>query len=387
MKHARSLALSGAVALLLLSAAAWAGAQAAKPIGPVPPEFQKVKDLPGEDPFWVYRPTFSPDGKLAAGFMHSTHKIVVWDLATGAVVHEVEESVHGMPALDGYEFSLDGKCLILLYRDLPLKFLDFAAKKVVREIPIAADPRKVYDYSFSPDMKLLALATGNGVKVWDVAAGTLYKSFLPGQVVGGLDMHFYKNEKGELVRLIAYGLLLRGAATSFRDVAGIINLDSGAVTTVLNDVPAEKVAAADMMFLWPRFETGAGSLLVAYSAIPPKVKAGVYLVDTRTGKYRTHCELDQLVLSYSLYYLWKPFYGFIVCSKDMMSNPYKTAAEFLVVSREKGLTVMDRTREDVLPVQSLTVSRDHGWALVSCKASQSEPSRVGLFRLVPKKPQ
>ena len=66
------------------------------------------------------------------------------------------------------KISPDGKQLLLIYRDLPLKYLDIEKGSVVREIPIKADPKKVYDYAFSPDMKLLALATNTGIKLWDL---------------------------------------------------------------------------------------------------------------------------------------------------------------------------------------------------------------------------
>ncbi|MBP7866140.1 MAG: hypothetical protein KA419_09340 [Acidobacteria bacterium] len=361
-------------------------AAAPEKIVPCPPDFVLEKELPGEDPFWVYRPTFSPDGLTAAGFLHSSHKILIWDLKTAKVIKEYDESVHGMPALDGFEYTADGKMLILIYRDLPLKFLDLAAGKVVRTLPTAADPKKVYDYAFSPDMKLLAFGTTTGIKLWDLEKGAQIATYLDGKTVSGLDIVYYKTKEGKLVRLMAYGLFL-GKGAEFRDVAGIIDLDTGAVKPVLNDVPKEKVKLGDMTLFWVSFEHGGGYLMVGYSVFPPQVTAGVYLVGTATGKYLADHALEQYILMYDACYLWKPFYGYLVCTRNMKVDPYKVSTEFLVITKTDGLTAIDCTREDKLAVQSVTVARDQSRALIATKASQAAPSKVYLYRLVPKTPK
>jgi WD40 repeat protein len=363
---------------------AWA-AGGAPVISAVPPDFILDKQLPGEDPYWVYRPVFSPDGRFAAGFLHSSHKIIIWNLEEGKIIKEIDESVHGMPALDGWEYSRDGKMLLLIYRDLPLKFLDISEGKVVRTIDMKADPKKVWDYSFSPDMKLLALATNNGIKLWDIEKGAELKVFLKDKAVSSVDLCFYRNEKGQPVRLMAYGLLLMKAQDN-KDVAGIIDIDGGSARPVLNDVPKDKVIKGDgMTILWVKWESGGGYLMVAYCAIPPKVKAGVYLVNGRTGKYLANHDLDQLTLGYNLYYLWKPYYGYLVNTKDMTSNPYKIATEFLVITKDYGLKVVDNVREDKIPVQSITISRDIKWAIISQKKSQEDTSKVYLYKVVPRR--
>ena len=368
------------IALLLPLIAA---CHAAEAIIPVPPDFIKDKELPGEDPYWVYRPAFSPDQRYAAGFLHSSAKIVIWDLKEGKIIKEFEESIHGMPALDGYEFSLDGKKLLLMYRDLPLKYLDLEQGKVVKEIPINADPKKLQDYAFSPNMKLLALATNNGIKLWDLEKEKEIKVFLKGKVISSVDMVFYTTPKGKTVRLLAYGMFLQ-KGESFDEVAGIINMDSGSVTPVLKDAPKDKIKQGNMTFFWVSFEHGGGYLAVAYSVLPPVVNAGVYLVDCRTGKYLANHTLEQLILTWDMYYLWKPYYGYLINTKNMAVDPYKGSLEFLIITREAGLKVIDRTREDVLPVQSITVSRDQKWALIALKKSQADPSRVFLYKIVPK---
>ena len=358
---------------------------AAKGVVPRPPQFVMQKQLPGQDPYWVYRPTFSPDNRYAAGFLHSSKKIIIWDLKEDRIETQIPQSMHGMPGLDGYEFSKDGKNLLLIYRDYPLKFIDIFTGRLVRSIPINADPRKVYDYAFSPDMKLLALATTNGIKLWDIDKGKQLKIFLSGKAVSGLDMLIYRTKKGKLVRLLAYGLLTMGPVGRYKDVAGIIDIDSGKSRPVLNDVPKDKVNQGKTTFFWVSFKHGGGYLLVGYSTFPPQVKAGVYLVNTRTGKYLANHALDQFILTYDMYYLWKPYYGYLVCTKDMTGNPYRITTEFLVITRKSGLKVIDQTREDKLALQSITVSRDQRWALIAIKRSGADPSRVYLYKIVPKK--
>jgi len=371
--------------LFLLSFSVSYAASTVAAVTSVTPDYVLDKQLPGEDPYWVYRPIFSPDGKYAAGFLHSPHKIIIWDLAAGKIIKEVEESVHGMPGLDGWAFSKDGTQLILIYRDLPIKYVDYMEGKIVRSVDAKADPKKVYDFSFSPDMKLLALATNNGIKLWDMDKGSQVKVFISDKAVSGVDMLYYRTQKGELVRMLAYGLLFTKGAENPKDMAGTINLDSGAVRPLLNDVPKEKVVKGDYTFYWVSFEQGGGYLLVGYSVIPPKVKAGVYLIDVRTGKYLANHDLDQCTLEFKFCYLWKPYYGYMIPDITMAENPYKTAIEFLVITKEGGLKVIDRTRENKIAAQSVTVSADQKWALIAVKKEQSDMSRVYLYKIVPKK--
>lgn len=196
-------------------------------------------------------------------------------------------------------------------------------------------------------------------------------------------MLIYKTQKGEVVRLLSYGVLLQ-KGENFKDVAGLINIDSGSVTPVLNDVPKDKIAQGDMTFFWVSFEHGGIYLLVGYSVLPPKVQAGAYLVDCKTGKYLANHLLEQYTLAYDMYYLWKPYYGYIITTRNMAVDPNKSALEFLVITRDAGLKVIDRTRDDKLPVQSITVSKDQKWALIAVKKSQQDPSKVGLYKIVPK---
>lgn len=373
--------LMTAIAALLLVKPCCAAQTAA---GPVPPDFILEKSLPGEDPYWMYRPQFSPDAKHAACFASSSHRIVIWNLETAKIEKEIEESVHGMPGLDGYTYSNDGKMLILIYRDLPVVWLDIASEKIVKKIDAKADPKKVWDFTFSPDQKVLALATNTGIKLYDVDKGVQTKTFLAGKAVSGAEICYYRTEKGQLVRLLGYGLYL-DKDSQFKDVAGIIDLDSGSVRPVLNDVPKDKVKKGDMTLIWVTFERGGGYMLVQYTILPPTVKAGVYLVNTRTGKFLVNHDLDQMTLSYNTYYLWKPYYGYLLNTKDMRQNPYKISTEFLIITKDEGLKVIDTKKEDKYPFQSITVSSDQKWALIATKKSQQDPSKVFLYRIVPKK--
>jgi len=117
--------------------------------------------------------------------------------------------------------------------------------------------------------------------------------------------------------------------------------------------------------------------------------AGVpaFLVDTYTGKYVSNHDLGQLTLAYDPYYLGKPYYGFLMSTADMSKaqEPYKTALQFLVPTRKEGLKIIDTVDEAVLPVQSITISRNRAWAAVTLKKGPTDQSHLYLYKLVPKK--
>jgi len=356
-------------------------------IVPIPPELVLDKQLPGEDVWWIWRPTFSPDNKYVAAFMHTTRVITVWDTSEAKVIKEIPDSVHKMDALDGMEFTNDGKQLILLRNSQPMRYLDWNAGTITREIPLDADPKKILDYAFNPDQSRLALGTYKGVKLWDTRAGKLLKEYAPGIPICAVDMLEYTNKKGQKVRLLAYAKALMPPDMAFKKVAGLINLDSGAMIPLLDDVPADKKIDNHMTFFRIKFEWGGSYLLIGAFVIPPTVKACAFLVDTYTGKYVSNHDLGQLTLAYDPYYLGKPYYGFLMSTADMSKaqEPYKTALQFLVPTRKEGLKIIDTVDEAVLPVQSITISRNRAWAAVTLKKGPTDQSHLYLYKLVPKK--
>lgn len=385
MRFSRSLYFVMGVLVFFLALAGHAAG--AGEIVSVPPAFHLDKQIPGEDDFWIYRPTFSPDGRYIAAFMSGTKVITIWDTQNGKVVKEIPDSIHGMDALDGLEFSKDGKQLIILRSDKPMKFIDWEKGSVSRSISLAADPKKILDYAFSPDGRLLAVATYKGIQLWDVNQGKKLKEFCQGVTICTVDMLIYTTPKGKKVRLLAYARALMPPESQFKDVAGIIDMDSGAVTPILKDVPEDKKVSGNMTFFLVRFEWGGSWLFVGYYVIPPKVKAGVYLVNVGTGKYLANHDLANLTISYAPRYLGKPFYGFLIGNVDMSQagEPYKTAIQFLVPTKEGTLKVLDTIDEKTLPMQSLTVDKSNAWAALTLKKDQMDKSRLYLYKLVPKK--
>ncbi len=354
-------------------------------IVPVPPDFELDKQLPGSDPYWIIRPTFSYDGKYIAGFFNSTKVLTVWEVASGKVVKEIGPGVHKLDSIDGLEFTLDSKQIILLRNFQPMKWIDWSAGTVTKELATNADPKKIMDYSFSPDQGLVAIATSTGVALWDVKAGKKLKTFVEGTPICSVDWLEYTPPKQKKVRLLAYGKPLMPPNTTWKDVAGIIDIDSGKVTPILNDIPADKKVDGKMTFSFVRWEWGGQYLLVTYWNLPPSQKAGAVLVDTFTGKYLANHDLEELAVGWAPRYLGKPFYGFEVATWDITGNPYKTAAQFLVPTRKEGLKILDTINETVIPIQSISVNRTGTMAAITTKPDPTAPSQLFLYKLVPRK--
>ena len=374
------------ILLTMLLAAAPAFAKP-EPIVPCPPEYVLDKQLEGEDPTEIGKPVFSADNSFVAAFLQSPRILTVWETKTGKIVASITEEVHGVDACDGLEFTPDGKQLILLRSDKPMKFIDWKTNKVVREIPLNVDPQKLLAYAFSPTQDLLAVSgrNPNGIALWDVKAGKKIKDFLPGKTVSGLDMLITRDRQGRPVRLLSYGRGLAAGETSWKDVAGLINLDSGAVTPLLNDIPADKKKEGSLTYFFTDFEWGGGHLLVTYNLFPPSAKAGVYLIDTWTGKYLSQQDLGQYTVKFRPKYLWKPFYGFEIPTVDMRSSQYLVATDFLVPDNKGNLKVIDSITESKLPIYGLRISDRYDMAAVVTRREASDSCKLFLYKLVPKK--
>ena len=373
--------------LLGLTLAVGSGVPAtAAPVVPVPPEYVQDKQLPGEDPFSIEKPAFSPDNRYVAAFMHGSKKLTVWDTKTGQVVKEFGEDVHKMDSLDGLEWSKDGKLLILLRNSQPVRYVDSNSGKMAREVAINADSKKILDYAFNAEQTQLACGTYDGIKLYDMGSGKLIKHFVPGNVISGLDRLDTTDRQGRPVHLLAYGRFLT-AKDHFKGVAGLINIDSGKITPLLDDIPAAQKIEGKMTIIGCRFEWGGSHLLVTDYVIPPSTKAEAYLIDTWTGKYVANQSLGQKTVDWYPRYLGKPFYGFVIPTWDG-SDPvgdWKSAAQFLVPTAKNGFQVLDTVDEKKLPMQSIATSRNSEWAVITLKKNQADPSKIFLYHLVPKK--
>lgn len=380
--------------LLLIILFLLAPVTAQEKIVPCPPDYIQIPDkqLAGEDPYEIGKSVFSPKNDYVAAFFYTTKVLTVWEVKTGQVVAQIPDSVHGMDALDGLEFTNDGQQLILLRNFLPVKYLDWKASKVTRSLDISADLKKILSYAFSPSQDLVALGTYDGIQVWDLKSGKKIQHYFKGLVISGLDLIYYKTKEGKLVRLLAYGRWVGAPDLKWKNVAGVMDLDSGKHTPLLNDIPADKKVEDAQTFFWVQFDYSASYVLVSYSVFTPpgipRPKAGVFLIDTWTGKYLANQQLGQNMVKYNnVKYLWKPFYGYAVTTADMSdpAAPYKVATQFLVITKEKGLQVIDTIDEKVLPAFGVRYSQDYTLAAVALKKDQMDTCKLWLYRLVPKK--
>ncbi len=371
------------VSFFLLLLSGWALAQTK--IVPTPPKFVQPQQLPGEDQFSIARPTFSPKSDYLAAFMHSTKKLTVWETATAKIVAEVAQDIHGFDGVDGLEFSNDGKALIMLRGNQPLTYIDWKGAKVMKTIALEADPQKINSYDFNSDQSLLVLGTrSKGLQVWNLKTGKKSKQFLPDQGISGVDYIAYKTKSGKTARKIAWGRAV-AANTKFEDAAGIIDLDSGTNTTVLRDLPADKLPPKDAFtFILVDWQWGGGHLMVSYFQFPPKIQAGIFHIDATTHKTVAVHKLSQKTISLKPKYLWKPYYGLSISSADMSApmQPYKTGVDF-IVSVKEGLKTLDTIDQTKMAVQTLTYNRDNTRAAVVIKKSGQEKAQLFLYKVTP----
>jgi len=105
---------------------------------------------------------FSPDSKT--GFLATNKAIHVWDLATGKELRAFPQPARSV------SLSPDGKLLAVGSDSGPIKLLDPATGKTIRELELKSHPWQV---AFSPDGKHLAAICWSecAIRLWDVAAG------------------------------------------------------------------------------------------------------------------------------------------------------------------------------------------------------------------------
>jgi WD40 repeat protein len=111
---------------------------------------------------WKGEPSvaYSPDSKQAAIYSSGDQKIGLFDLATGKLMDELENT--------GYQslaYSLDGQILIAGTNE-NLELWDLATGNLLAEIPI---PAKLEDWAISPDGRYIGTVSEDGtISLWGV---------------------------------------------------------------------------------------------------------------------------------------------------------------------------------------------------------------------------
>jgi WD40 repeat protein len=128
-----------------------------------------------ETPLEVRRITFSPDGKLivvATGHPDTRGEVNLWDVESRKL-HWTHREVSGV---GGAAFAPSGAMLAIGTYDHSARLLDTATAKVLKSLPGHADTVRVVE--FTRDGKELVTGCWDGtIKFWDLASGTVRKSF------------------------------------------------------------------------------------------------------------------------------------------------------------------------------------------------------------------
>jgi WD40 repeat protein len=109
---------------------------------------------------------FSPDGKmLASGGVDDTVKL--WNVATGRQLHNMDADSYGEPR--SVVFGPDGKTIYSGNHNAKIVIWDAATGAKTRTLEVRGG--SVNSIAFSPDGKLMAVAPGSDLLIFDVAAG------------------------------------------------------------------------------------------------------------------------------------------------------------------------------------------------------------------------
>lgn len=343
----------------------------------VAPELKLVKTLKGEDSYSIMRPAFSRDGKLLAANLNETKSIRVWDTQTGDILADIKpEVIFGNTQLvDGLEFTPDGNHIVVFRAGYPLKEIDWKTQSVSRTIELGINGPKIEDYAFTPDHKVLVLATPTGIDLWDYSKGSRISHLLEGEYVNSLDI----SRDGKFV---AFGK--RGPV--FQSV-GLLDLTS----KMVSKYPLASLSAEEQKMLpnyqvrHVSFDGSNNRLLVGYMALPegqfkPTGPAGIFLVDINTGKFTGPKPLSSNMLSFDPVTLRTPFNTTFINTFDF--GGAKTASAADILSPELN-TIKTLTEHELnAPMLTFRVSPDQKMMAGSFKEPDGKV-RIRLYEIMP----
>ncbi len=108
---------------------------------------------------------FAPDGKTLATGGNDLFGVRLWDAATGRLVRSLAAD-DGTNFTHAVTFSPDGRLVASIYgRERGILLWEVASGKLLRRLPVADG---AYGLAFSPDARILGVATGYGLRLWRV---------------------------------------------------------------------------------------------------------------------------------------------------------------------------------------------------------------------------
>jgi WD40 repeat protein len=140
-----------------------------------PKELHAWKDRRG----WIFAVAISPDGKIVAGGGCSSDSMVtcLWDVTTGKLLHELEDS----PAM-ALAFSREGDVLVTaggLFGGWWISFVDVkSGKTLAKSVPASLNERdEFFAAAVSPDGQTIALGSLRGIFLWDMTTRKQVRHF------------------------------------------------------------------------------------------------------------------------------------------------------------------------------------------------------------------
>jgi WD40 repeat protein len=218
----------------------------------------------------VYSVSFHPDGQrvATAAAIAPQSAVIVWDLATGRMLFTL---AHQEPGPDRVEFSADGSTLLTSGRGAATVW-NLVSRQPIEGMRFEGDVRSA---SYSRDGTRVAVVSGTGVQVYDVARGTAIGSPIQHENYRIDDAAFAANANTLLVAGGGYARgwdiltgapltppLAHGAGASVSRVAG--SADGRLLATAASDDTARVWQASRGRAVTPPLRHGAGLRAVAF---------------------------------------------------------------------------------------------------------------------------